>query len=779
MRRHRCIMTIALASFLLPLTQVGGSSEVVAETGDTYYTQTINIGSHYRIESDGAPFYIAFDKIRTTGETSRLSYIFDEISYDYADLDKGGLFVSDASSVASSYDTLEYKSFLTAFREAYTADRSTAKWDDYCQDRASFMFKTGIFYSLLFYKGSEEEQTQAIIRDNVANYMQGSLGNYDDTKELNGRYGYYFDGAKITISFLATFLFGYGCTLYYQDGVTVTCDEETVSPTIEAEDYEIQNGDLGDPGSRPFYNRSLCYIPFLKKPEAEDTIVKFDHIEINGEKRDDVAFRQDGSRYFIATKLSSEDTVKIITTKKIIREDKNVTIHDLYDVSGQTEMVFNELRQASLGLGNIPNEVNNAFRFVLNTPKIDGSAWVGERQTKFGIWTSNSSLWSNFGYIIRFSQGVVSILTGEEITLARAESSSITSRSSLLVVIGLTKVSNETGRWFANRVFVDVNGTRVAQYDDDSERKSLGSLITGPYIGEAGGEVSFEDYRKDSLLKVSDLSNETHVKASLPSYVLKGEDLNASFVLDDGYKFNSFLVNGADALSQLVYSDGVYSLDLLDISSAIDISYTLISDVHVSLSLEGEAIDTTYDSFPLYGSRSVIKFGMKEGKVPSSVMVNGLESVSSLERSGKVFSLKLLPLTEDTKIVITGVDKQYSVALSSEEGEHASIKLSSSSVLAGGSLSFEVILDDGYLLAGVSIDGAATLSSSNGIYYLDEVYGDVIISLETKKEESETITPSQSTSLMWLAYLLYALAGLALISFGVFAIVAIKRKKAQ
>ncbi len=776
MRRHHHLMTIALVSFLLPLIQVGGSSAVSAEAGGSYHAQTINIGSHYRIESDGAPFYIAFGKARTEFETSRFSYIFDEISFDSADLDKAGLFVSNASDIASSYDSKETKSFEAALEEAYVKDGATVTWEDYRQDRTSFMFKTGIFYSILFYKESETSVTQPILRDNVVNYSQGGFGDFVDDEGLSARYGYYFDGAKVTLSFLATFLYGDGCTLYYQDGVTVTSDEEIVAPTIETEDYEIFNGDLGDPGSQPIYNNSLCYIPFAKKPEPEDTTIEFDHIEISGQRRDDIAFKQDGSRYFIATKLSADDTLKIVTTKKVVHEDKNVTIHDLHDVSGQTEMAFNELKQEGIGVGNIPNEVNRAFRFVLNTPKLDGSAWNGEKQTKFGIWSSNNSLWSNFGYIIRFSQGVVTILTGEEVTLARAESDSITSRSSLIIVVGLVKASDETGHWFANRVYVDVNDVRVAQYDD-TERKSLGSVITGPYIGEAGGEVSFEDYRKDSLLKVRDLSNNEHVKASLPSYAIKGEVLNASFVLEDGYKFLSFAVNGIDALSQLTYSDGVYSLEIDEVSSAIDVTYALLADVHLSLALEGDVIDTVYDSFPLYGSRSVIQFSLAKGKVPSSVLVNGTEAITSLKRTGKVFSLRLSPLTEDTTIAVTSAEKQYSVSLSKQE-EHSSIKLSSSSVPAGDGLSFEVMLDEGYLLTGVSIEGDAVLSSSNGTYYLDEVYGDVAIALSVKKQEDEAVMPSEN-SMVWLAYVLYAIAGAVLIGFGVYAIVTIKRRKAQ
>ncbi len=782
MRRHTYLTMIALASFVLPLTQVVGANQVAAaeDTDSSYHALTINMRNHYRIESDGAPFYIAFDKARTTYETSRFAYIFDEVSYDTADLDKGGIFVNDISTVDLSYDYGEYKTFSDIFRTTYDADSGAGKWEDYCQERLSYMFQTGNYYSLLFFKQDDASQTEAIIRNNVDDFTQASLGKYDDTMGLDGRYGFYFDGAKVTLSFLAAFLYGNTCTLYYQDGVTVTCDAETITTTIEAEDYDIK--DDGNPAglaSTPIYNSSLCYIPLIKKADPEDTVVEFDHIEINDERRDDITLHQDGTTYFIATKLNDGDVIKLVTNKSVVKEDKNVTIHDLYDVSGQTKIVFDKVADLYSRVGNIPNEVNHAFRFILNTPKIDGSSWNGEKSTKFGIWCSHNYLWSNFGYIVRFNQGVVTILSGEEEPLARAESTSIASGSSLLIVIGLAKVSNEAGHWYANRIYVDINDVRMAQYDDVN-RRTYGSVITGPYIGEAGGEVSFEDYRKDSLVAVSDSSNSAHVKAGFPSYVVKGGKLNATFVLDEGYKFRSFSVNGSDALDKLTYADGVYNLEIEDVSSAIDITYTLLPDVHVTLGLEGDAINTVYDSFPLYGSRNVIKFGVKEGQIPSSVLVNGVECVSSLKRAGKVFSLELAPLVEDTKVVVATIEKQYSVALAAEaEGGHASIVLSSSTVAAGGSLSFDVALDEGYLLTDVSIVGDAVLSSSNGAYYIDEVYGDVTISLKTKKDETETVTPIESASMMWVAYLLYAVAGATLLGFGIYAGIVIKRKKAK
>ncbi len=754
-------------SFSRPVSAEGGYSAV-----------SIVKGTHYRIESSGAAFYISFGKINAENETARFSYIFDEVSLPVSELGNAGVFVSNKTDVASSYDLGEKKSFEENFESSFEGGTDEEK-EAYLLERSAFMLRTNTFYSLLFYrapgKAAEENSSTAILRNNVSDYQQTSLGDFADGEALEGTYGYYFDGAKVTLSFLTTFTFGTDFTLYYQDGVKVTVDDETIGASLEAEDYDIVASDDGDVGGQAIYNSSLTFVPLTKKADPEDTRVDFDHIEINGVKDESLSLVSDGVRYYLIAKLKDGDTVSILTQKTVTHEDKNVQIHDLLELSGASKMDFTELKNPYLGVGNIPNEVNHAFRFLLNTPKLASGQWNGEKQTKFGIWTSNSHLWSNFGYIIRFREGTVDIFSGEEVPLGYGESSLIKPSSTLAVVVGLAKVTNADGFWYANRVYVEVNGVRVAYYDD-TERKSLGSVITAPYLGEEGAEVSFEDYRQADLLSVSDATNDSRVHLTYPSYVLKGEDLNLDFVLDEGCKFLSLSINGIDALPNLIYADGVYSLKESAVTSAVSISYSLISDVRVSLLVEGDAINASYEACPLYGSRSVVKFNMPLGKVPSSVLIDGVESVSSLEREGGVFSLKLHPLVQNAKVMVRGEDKSFDMISSTSQDSHASVLLSSSSVPAGGSTSFSVNLEEGYLLENVSIAGDAVLSSSSGVYFLDSVYGDVVITLKTRKEEkAESLT--EDSSFPWIPVMLYCVAGVSLIGGSIAIALMIKKKK--
>ena len=771
----QALSVVAIASSILacPKASVGTKKEEASSSA--FSSVSLSAGTHVRIESEGAPFYISFGKVRTNAEMARLSYIFDEVSFSYSDLDKAGIFVSDLDSVSSTYSGKEVRSFQKEFQDSYANSGSAETMEAYVQDRASYLFNTGALYSLLFFKASETDSTNAILRNNVVDYTQASLGLYEDAEGMDGRFGYYFDGAKVTLSFLTMFTYGCDFTLYYQEGVNVVLDNETIAPTIIAEDYEVLEGTVDNAGEVAFYNKSLCYIPLIKTPAPEDTIVEYDHIEVNGVIAEELSLKKDGGHYFLVGKFNDGDEISIVTRKKISKEDKNVTVYDLYDVSGYTSLSFTKLYDGSTGIGNIPNEANNAFRFVLNTPSVDGSAWVGERQTKFGIWTSNSGMWSNFGYIIRFRQNSLTILNGEEVTLANVESSVITSRSSLLVVVGLAKVYDESGHWFANRIYVDVNGSRIASYDD-TERRSIGSVITAPYIGQEGGEVSFEDSRKANLIPVNDATSNEHVHAVMDSYVVSGGDVNASFALDDGYKFLSFQINGVESLDDLIYENGIYSLKIEGVSSEVKITYTLISDVHIRLSLSGDVIDSDYDNAPLYGSKPVVSFSVEQGKIPSSVKVNGVESVSELTRNGKVYSLALGVSVDDVSVVVETKEASYAVGVSSSNDSHANISISSDSVPAGGSTSFTLSLEKGYLLENISINGEAVLSCNGGVYFLDEVFGDVSIEAKTRKEETQA-SPESKSGLSWLPITLYCIAGASVLAFGVSALILVKKKK--
>ncbi len=706
-----------------------------AQENSDYLSKTINIGEYVSINSSGGSFYLSFNKHQDVGETARFSYIIDQFDVDNDALkNNAGFFLSDASSVAKSYiddSGTNYKSFADVINDSTLATPNSVDEIKYA------CFKEKIFTSIL--PVAVGSNVNVIVRNGVYDYSQVTLGdNFNDRKIDDGCcYGYYFDGIDIKMSFLLGFLFpNQSLTIYYRDGVDISVNDEAINPTIKSETFtvlDVKDDSIWSPGSLPFYNSSLAYIPFSKNPVEKGYIVEYDHIEINDQKSS-ASLISDGSRYYVVCKLSSIDTLNVISSSRVGNEDENVTIHDLYDVSNQVSItyngndVFNTSENGKIGLGNIPNSVNNAFRFNITLSSY--------HYTKFGIWTSNSGLWSNFGYIIRFGPDKhVYILNGEEIEYAKGANDSVVPGNTFSVVVGLCKISDENNHWYANRIYVDINGERTVEYND-FERCSLGSAIIAPYFDALNLTVTFKDYRLNELVKVNYENNE-HVQTNSPSYVLKGQPATFSFKLDEDYKFNTFKCNGEDILSKLTLVNGIYIYiyEVDNDDSAIDFSYTLIDNVSVSLSLSGSFVEANYDTNPLYGSRPTISFTLLDGKSPSSIKVNGIEKVESVYRYNKIYHLDLDALTDDTIVNIECEDKNYAVTYLNNDNSHVTVSFEKELVPIGGSTRINIVLEYGYLIDNLQIEGEATLFTYGGAYFIEDVYSDIKVNITTKKEE--------------------------------------------
>ena len=721
------------------------SSEVASE--NSFQKQTVNIGEYVEIESDGSPFYLSFDKVRDEGEGARFCYIMDEFEASNDELESNaGFFIGDSSHIENSYkdaSNTNYRSFGDMIGTGGGLPESIEEAKYYC-------FGTDRYTTVIPLVSGDN--INVLVRDSLSLTNQRTLGADYSNKSLDDGccYGYYFDGVKVKMSFLTTFeYFQQPLTIHFQDGVKVSVNNETVSPTIVSDYYPVKEKDeatyINDPGSFPIYNSGLCYIPFTKKEVDKSLIVEYDHIEVNDEVAD-LKLINEGTSYYLITKLASKDTLEIVCSTKVAREEsaENVQIYDLYDVANSTKVdikntstgivvngdkVYNKSENGCIGIGNIPNTVNNAFRFNITLSSY--------HYTKFGIWTSNSGIWSNFGYIIRFGpEQKVYILSGEEQEYAQGRCAAVIPGAKISVVVGMAKLYDENNRWFANRIYVDINGERICEYND-VERRSFGSAIIAPYF-DTESQVIFEDYRIKNLVAVNNDGNE-HVHTNNALYALKGEKFTAKFVLDEGYKFKTFTCNGVDVLNSLKFDNGFYTYIVNSVESALNFSYTLLSDVSVNLSLNGELLDSTFDAKPLYGSKPTISFRLAEGKAPSSIKVNGEEKIKSLTRNGNVYSLNLDTLIEDTVVSIQSEDKTFSASVGSNNDSHAKVSFENNVISIGGSTRVDISLDEGYFIKNVIVEGDATLSTYDGAYFLDNVYSDVSVSVVTAQAETTVI----------------------------------------
>ena len=775
------IFLAAITLFTSGIASFSNTFRGVSADGETYVSKTANIGDYVSIESSGAPFYISFNKFQDIGETARFSYVIDEFVISDDDLkNNAGFFLSTKDNIASGNKTASgtyFKSFNDIINDDIGASPSTV------EEVKRSCFKEKILSSILPVK--DGSNVNVIVRDGVNDYSQVTLGNeFVDGNITDGCcYGYYFDGANVKMSFLFDFLYGKeSITIYYQDGVSVNIDNTTVAPTVDSDSYSIRlYDDKSDwtPGSLPLFNASLSYIPFTKNAVETGLIVEYDHIEVNDETRQDISFVTDGSYYYVVCKLASNDTLKIVSSSKVGKEDaSNVKIHDLYDVSNQTKITFDgktyygKDNNGTVGIGNIANTVNNAFRFNLTYTASELHSY-----SRIGIWTSNNRLWSNFGYIIRFGpEQNVFILSGEEVEYAKGKNEQVIPDSKFSVVIGLCKIFDENDVWYANRIYVDINGVRTVEYND-YDRRALGSAIIADYFDDSICKAVFEDYRINNLVTVNNENNE-HVHTNNASYTLKGESFEAKYSLDDGYKFETFKCNGVDVLSDLKFDNGLYTYKIDEVTSSLNFTYTLLENVSVKLSLDGNFIDTNYEDNPLYGSRPTISFTLINGKYPTSIKVNNIEKIQSLYRKGNVYYLDLESLTADTEVVVVSEDKTFTPTYKSATTSYVSVSFENNAIPVGGSTAINIAVEYGYYIDQVSIEGDATLSTYKGSYFLEDVYSDVTVTVVTKKKEELIIEPvKQFDWATLISAIIYSVSGVVFVTLLITALVA--RKKAK
>ena len=750
MRKNKFLSAVPFIFSFLLFPSVKDGVLVKAEE-DTFQKTTLVEGTFYQIHSDGQPLYLSFQAASDLNETFRFSYALKEFNVISGGVGQVGTFVTTSSHVDNGYDSDQF----VALRDV-----------DNCDPHLGM--KIGVVSSLLGFKGSPASDVNYIMRDGVGEYVQTSFGILNNNFASDLRYGLYFDGLSFDLSFL--FMYGYGSdyVLHYAEGVTISSNNDSVTPTIVSEDFTISN-EIGL-GKHPVYNSKYCYLPFTKNEVSDEYIVEFDHFNLNNQEIENLSLRKDGEIYYVCLFLNNDDELEIICSKTYVRVDTELNVYNLVDASNQKYINFTQLR-ARLGVGNIPNVPNTAFEFILHTPHVSQGMWVGERQTKFGIWTNNASLWSNFGYIVIMSEVGITLSTGEEVPLAKKSSPLLKPNSSIKVLIGLSKIYNESNHYIGNRFFAKLNDEMVIFYDD-MQFSSLGSVVTGPYIGEAGGECAFEDARSADLLEITDRTNSEFVTLCAPRYILKNESLELSFLCEDGYRFNKLFINNVE--TPFVYNDGFYVASLDSVSEDINITYSLLENVHASIRVTGEHVYASYDGYPLFGSKQQIKFTISKGYVLDKIRFNDQEKDIAVLNDDGSFSFYYLA-NDNFDISIEVVEKSFAVKTHTTV-EHVTIKFSTDSVLAGDDLSFSIKVDDGYCVQSVKELNGLDIYENGGVYFIYNVYQDIEIDVSVM-EITEMNVEEKAVNYDWVAFIIYGVSGLVVISLATILIILMRKKK--
>lgn len=689
-----------------------------AEEAADYTALGLQNEAVYTLKSDGSPFYISFGRQegRSSGEVARVSWVMSEIKTEADGTEKAsfGTFCSSKAEIASGWGQ----------------DKAAADEED-----VAYISVENNFYNLIVYKDGASSAADYIVRSGIYDYDQKSMGNYSDGAD--SRYGFYFSGVKVEMTFLVTFVFASDFTLYYSEGVTVTeCADkmnpppevvfENASPVLNASPYELLR--------HPIYNKKICFIPFMINVSDSETLVYyFDEVTLNGENYDS-AVKRDGSAYYLVCALTSEDKLVVSCGSRIISFDE-AEIYDLIDVSEKKSITFSELRRDDLVIGNIPNRPNTAFRFKYITPS--ASSWSGGEINKFGIWTSNDSIWSNFGYIVTFYNNTVRILSGEEVEYASGSNINVKPNNTIETVIGLKKGYDEKGNYIFNRIYVEVNGAEVVHYDD-YVRSTLGSAIVGPYLDSAAGKCTIENAY--DVYELADASRAEGITAGFARYVKSGGNAVVCFAESEGRRLSFVKLNGEDVTDRLAESGGVKILTIEGISEDCELSYgaeVAFCAVRVE---ETAGVSPEYPSIVKYKGRAEILFTLKKGLVLSSVTVNGEDFTDGLNVENGVWRLMVPEVKEDMVVAPTTEEKSFS--LSVEKADNAAVTLVTENVRAGTDGAFTVSPSEGYKISAVYANGEI-MENTDGVYYVEFVYDDVRIKVETIRYE-EFVVPGGS-----------------------------------
>lgn len=701
-----------------------------AAAGSEWKTMRIQAGHAYTIRSDGGDFYFAFGRYnnRQDGELARLLYAIKEIDYEI-------------SAEASLYAFTETPENVAAGAVGAGSGMLVEEADSGSLASVPFLTSTYTAYGLLPYKDPAGETVNFLARTGINDYTQKTFGEEFEDK---GMYGLYFRGVTLQTTVLVLGCMAGEAAFYYGEGVTVT----DTAPGIDAE-VELQNAEEVQPDellAGTILNGELSFIPFTPAvSQNENEVYTFENIEVNGAATENYVLQSDGADTYLYIELAGGDTVSVNYGKQSVTFGEPA-VYDLIDVAEKKEISFDEIADSELVVGNIPNTADTAFRFRFQTPVLpSGKGWDASLIVKFSVFNSNVSFWSNFGFIVSFWQDTVRILTGEEVELAKTTTAAdVKPNTTIGVEIGIKKGYDEAGVYKFDRVYVKVNDSQVVYYDD-YVRNPLGSGIVGPYLDQTFADVAAGERcvisNWDPVWEILSAPVEGVTQGG-DKFVQPGESARIVFTELPGYELVSVRFGGQDVTGDLTGDGNVKTLITPAVTADTSLEYTVAAET-VGVTFEAPVPALEESSVPgevPYGSGASLSFTLKTGYTVKKVTANGEDVTESVKIENGVFTLGLGALVQDTAVVVECEEKSFT--LTAGEAEGASVNIVTPSVKAGGSGSFTVSPAEGRKLVAVYVDGRA-VTAENGVYIVENMYADAVVTAETVAYTPEENTASQ------------------------------------
>lgn len=657
---------------------------------DSINSIKLNAGVSYTVKTNGGSFWLSFGETGNDYERARVSFI-----------------LSDCTVFSESND-----SYVAAFSssEQNCKNNNISSVKELSADQKRFLSSPNYIYSVIL--TSSSSNYSMLYRRGVANFISADYTGL----EQNEVFGIYCFNLDMEFSFLVDYLFGSNITLYYESDVVVEVYDKTISVSLDKENITLYNstGIL-----REIYNEKVSVIPFyVNEPSNDKEVIKFSGIMVNGNRVADSCIINDAVKYFVYP-LKEGDLVEFNTSRfNVDYNYEDVSVYDLFDISGEKSISFNETGK-NYPIGNVPNKPNTAFRFKLKSPSL---SWGPERATKFGLFTNNYMIWSNFGYIIAFYSGNVVIKTGEEVQLATGSCADLRVNSENNIEIGAMK-GYKNGIYNFNRIYVKVNDIFICFYDEFETRGSLGSAVVGPVLDFADASCLIKDVRDYYI--VSDGTKSDGISIDFKRFVEPNTSIQITIFEKRGTKLSKIFINGIDKTNSL-FKEGLYLyLDVLVDSNTV-ITYELINDVSRNIFVENiQKATVDYSNSVLYHGNSIVKIHVSEGYSLKSLIVNGIEKIDETVYVDGEYVFYLNLVEDDIQIRGTTEKTSYNISIAKEE--NCEVILTSSIVESGKKVVFAVKPNTGYKISEVFIEGYILKSNSDGSFYIDSIRSDVLI----------------------------------------------------
>ena len=215
-------------------------------------------------------------------------------------------------------------------------------------------------------------------------------------------------------------------------------------------------------------------------------------------------------------------------------------------------------------------------------------------------------------------------------------------------------------------------------------------------------------------------SNGGHMEPEGEFIVNAGDSLRFIIVPDEGYRFVSLSIDGvAVALEQGSF---MYSLDSITADHNVYATFTPIIYYTVTVEASENGIVTPNGSISVEEGTSLTLIVLPdEGYMIGDFTVDGVDAAAELVDGQYTFE----NISSNHAVNVNFVENVY-FTVTATSSEHGSITPEGESqVVNGGSVSFEVVPDEGYYVASFTVDGNDAMAGLvNGVYVLDNVTAD-------------------------------------------------------